>query len=217
MQDLQRLVESYQSDPETLRALWSVKLLMTLGPSGTGKTTLARASGLAMVLGDATRPPREDEKDGVDYWFRSQDEVKLDAQQHQYIQIAVGPGGDLKGTRVSSFPQSGWAVFAVVATAISTFRSLPFAETKMAVIVPPDYETWMRRLDGHEPDARALQSRLLEAKHSYEFALADGGALFILNDTIEAGARRLLQVVNGEVPDDNDRARAIAGNILAQL
>lgn len=217
MQELQQLVESYQPDPAALQALEPVRLLMTVAPSGTGKTTLARASGLAMVLGDAARPPRKGEQDGVDYWFRSQTEMERDARARQYIQIAIGAGGDLKGTRASSFPQTGWAVFAVVAAAVPNFRSLPFAETKVAVIVPPDYETWMQRMDGHELDERAREARVKEAEHSYQFALADSEALFVLNDTVEAGARRLLQVVKGETPDRHDKARAIAVNILAQL
>jgi hypothetical protein len=51
----------------------------------------------------------------------------------------------------------------------------------------------------------------------FEFAMQDSEAQFVLNDTVEAGTARLLQVAAGEKPEDADRARHIAEEILEQL
>ncbi|MBR7190017.1 MAG: guanylate kinase, partial [Oscillospiraceae bacterium] len=54
------------------------RLLVISGPSGTGKSTvigvlMARKEGLEFSVSATTRAPRPGEKDGVDYYFVSQD------------------------------------------------------------------------------------------------------------------------------------------------
>ncbi|HEU4984239.1 MAG TPA: hypothetical protein VFT58_01250, partial [Nitrososphaera sp.] len=97
-----------------MRQQGEVALLMTMGASHSGKTTLMRASGIPMVIGDCSRPPRPGEQDGVDYYFRRLDDMVEDAKAGEYVQLALGPAGDLKGTRASSYPPEGLATFAVV-------------------------------------------------------------------------------------------------------
>lgn len=49
-------------------------LFILVGSSGSGKTTLARASGLKELVSWTTRPMRQGERDGVDYFFVGQEE-----------------------------------------------------------------------------------------------------------------------------------------------
>lgn len=214
---IEQLVNNYKPNPVALGQLNDVTLVMTLGPSGVGKSTLMRASGIPMVVGDASRQARPDEKDGIDYNFRTLEDMKADVENGDYIQIAIGSEGDLKGTKASSFPASGPAIFAVIASAIALFRSLPFAATKTAVIVPPSFETWMTWLGQHQLAPDKLDARVNEAYQSLSFAVADPQAVFVLNDDIKAGAARLQQVAAGQTPDKNDEAKAIALALLQQL
>jgi len=215
--ELDQLVTNYRPNPEALRQQGRVALLMTLGPSGVGKTTLMRASGIPEVVGDCSRPPRATEQNGVDYWFRSLDDMVRDTKEGNYVQIAIGFAGDLKGTKASSYPARGSAVFSVVPTAIPLFRELPFEQTHTAVIVPPSYDIWMERLAGQGQHEDELESRRREFVTPYQFALTDSQSQFVLNDTIEAGTARLLQVAAGEKPDDADQARRVAEEILERL
>jgi hypothetical protein len=134
--ELERLVEDYQPNAEALRQQRRVALLMTVGASNSGKTTLMRASGIPRVIGDCSRPARPGEQDGVDYHFRTLEDMVDDVKAGKYVQIALGPAGDLKGTRASSYPAGGTAAIAVVPSAIQTFRELPFERTETAIIVP---------------------------------------------------------------------------------
>lgn len=215
--ELQKHVQTYRPRPESLARLNTINLLMTLGPSGAGKTTLMRASGLPMVLGDCSRAPRAGEQDGIDYRFRSEDDMLADMRSGAFVQVAVGAEGDIKATHAGSFPASGTATFAVVAAAIGIFRALPFASTRTAVIVPPDYDTWMQRLGAYDTTRERLLNRLAEARQSYEFALQDTQARFVLSDTVEAGVRRLLQVAEDAAPDDETRARGIVEEIVRRM
>lgn len=215
--ELKRMVMEYKPNPDTVQHLGNLHLLMVVGPSGVGKTTLVKACGLPEVIGDASRPPRPGEQNGVEYWFRPEAEMIAEARAGRYVQIAVGSEGDIKATHASSFPAEGCAVFAVAASAVPTFRGLSFAETSTAVIVPPDYESWMQRINGHDLSAESLAMRLREAKQSYEFALADESSRFVLNDDIPSAVSRLQSVVRGEVPDRHEDARAVAGELLSRL
>jgi len=214
---LAQLVEQYEPNPEVLQQLGRVQLLMVVGPSGVGKSTLMKASGMPEVLGDASRWPRRDEQNGVDYWFRSEAEMLEEIRAGKYVQVAIGAEGDLKATHAGSFPEKGQAVFAVVASAVPVFRALPFEQTKTAVIVPPDYDTWMDRLAAHHDAPDRLARRMAEARQSYSFALHDDQAQFVLNDTVELAVERMRQVVAEQPVDRAEEARTIAESLLQQL
>jgi guanylate kinase len=51
-------------------------IFVLLGPSGAGKTTLLKHSGLPELISHTTRNPRQNEVDGVDYYFVSREEFK---------------------------------------------------------------------------------------------------------------------------------------------
>ncbi len=69
-------------------------IVVVSGPSGSGKTSLARE--VCSELGDkayfsistTTRPKREGEKDGVDYFFVSKDEFLEDVEKGYFIEWA---------------------------------------------------------------------------------------------------------------------------------
>jgi len=217
-QQLTALVENYRPDEHVLEELGSVHLVMIVGPTGVGKSTLIKACGLPQVIGDASRPPREGEVNGVDYWFRSEEEMLTEADAGRYLQLAVGSEGDLKATHAASFPRSGPAIFAVIASAVDEFRHLPFAETTTVVIVPPSYDIWMERIDMHHTDPQKLAIRFEEARRSYEFALNDEASIFIVDDELNATIPRLLDVAVGKVShQEHVRARAIARELLGRI
>jgi len=70
-------------------------LVILSGPSGSGKTSVARE--VCKRLGEdktyfsissTTRPPREGEKDGVDYFFLSKDEFLEDIENQEFLEWA---------------------------------------------------------------------------------------------------------------------------------
>ena len=69
-------------------------LLMLSGPSGVGKTTVARRllrenSGLSRVVTCTTRTPRESETDGLDYHFLDEEEFQHRVGAEEFLEHAV--------------------------------------------------------------------------------------------------------------------------------
>jgi guanylate kinase len=213
------LIKNYQPAPEVLAHIGNVELLMLIGPSGVGKTALISKVDLPFVLSDITRNPRFVERDGMDYYFRTDyDRIITEIKDRQFVQTAVGPGGDFYATRASSYPVAGPAAMAIVADVIPVFRSLGFAKTMSIFVVPPSYEEWMRRLKALSFPSDLLAKRLVEAKRSLEFALSDGELHFILNDEIDAAVSQTQQLLEGKVNAEREQqAKKIAAELLNHL
>lgn len=68
-------------------------LIVLSGPSGVGKGTVLKAllkkyDNICYSISATTRPPREDEKDGVDYFFMDEDKFKTWIKEDKFIEWA---------------------------------------------------------------------------------------------------------------------------------
>lgn len=216
---LPALVKDYQPAPDVLAQLGNVELLMIVGPSGVGKTTLIQRSGLVYVPSDTTRPIRPEEKNGEDYFFRSDyDQIVQEISAGRYAQVAVDSGGDLKATKDTSYPNSGMAIMAVVADVLPIFKELGFKKTTSAFITPPSYDEWMRRLLIHRLTPEQFAMRIDEAKRSFSISLNDPDMHFVLNDDIEAAENQLVSLIAGNINLHREQdAKLAAGELLKKL
>lgn len=216
---LPELVRDYKPAEQSLMKIKRVYNLMVIGPSGSGKTTLINKLGIPYVPSDTTRPPRPHEIEGVDFYFHSDLQKTADnIKNGEFLQVAVDSGGDLKATKASSYPDSGWVVMAVVADVIPIFRKLGFKRTVSAFIVPPSFEEWQRRLSLHHLSKDQLEKRLAEGLRSFEFALSDPEVHLILNDDINDAEKQLTDLIEGHFDQEREKkAKSAAEQILHRL
>jgi guanylate kinase len=213
------LIKNYQPSPEVLSRIKNLTLLMTVGATGVGKTVLMKSLGLPFVPSDITRPKRLGEVEGVDYNFRTDYENIINQiKAGEFIQVAVGPGGDFYATIASSYPDNGMATMAVVADVVPIFRELGFAQTITAFITPPSYEEWIRRMGEHHIAGDQLLGRLAEAKRSFSFALSDPQTYFVLNDDLNSAVQQTKDLLVGKKDGQLEQeARLQAQHILEIL
>lgn len=206
------LAKNYQPTPKTSARLKNVSLLMIIGGSGVGKTSIIKQLDIPYVPADITRPIRPEEIHGKDYYFRTDyGQLISDIKTQKFVQVAIGAAGDFYGTRPDAYPDFGAAVYSVVADVVPIFRKLGFKKTTSAFIVPPSYDEWMRRMGSHELKPDQLQKRLKEARRSFKFALNDPQMHFILNDTVADAVAQLKNLLKGKIDKSRDRtARNIA-------
>ncbi|HEX5395349.1 MAG TPA: hypothetical protein VFW52_03315 [Candidatus Saccharimonadales bacterium] len=216
---LPSLIENYRPAPSVIEHIGRVTLIMLVGPSGVGKSTLIKNSGIHFVPSDTTRSPRPGEQNGVDMNFRTDfDQLAADIKAGNFVQIAPFATGELYATRYSSYPESGAAIMPVMAEAVRSFRQLGFDRTISAFVVPPSYKEWMRRMSEQEMMVDQRAKRLDEAKVSLEFGLSDKETNFILCDDIPGAVEQVKKLLDG-TPDEvlGAEARAIAQSLLTNL
>jgi guanylate kinase len=224
--ELRTLVASYKPSPKVLQDMANIQVLGLVGPSASGKTTIIKAlikasPRVKFILDETSRAPRPNEVSSVDFLFRTKEEILQNAKAGKLVQVAIGPNDDLYCTHLSSYPTGAIGIIALVPPAVKEFRQLPIKSFQAAFIVPYNFEAWQQWLTKQAKagdwSQEKLQSRLAEAKQSYEFALNDKSIQFVLNDKIDQAVKRLEQVVAGQPPADEQQARTTATENYARL
>lgn len=224
--ELQQLVDSYKPNDQVLNMMRQINLLATVGPSASGKTTIMKElvsslPNIDFVLDETSRKARSNETPGIDFLFRTKQDIIDDLKKGELVQVAIGPNGDLYCTRPSSYHIGKVSVVALVPAAIREFRKLPIGSFRAAFIVPASYDLWQEWLAAQAttglwtPEQKL--GRLREARESFEFALADPEMKFILNDELVDAAARLAQVANGQEPADQEKAKLAAQDNYKKL
>lgn len=216
---LPELVKDYQAPPEVLDHISNIDLLMIIGATGVGKTSIIKRLGIPFVPTDTTRPIRPEEINGLDYFFRTDYEQLIsEIKQRKFVQVNIFSTGDFYGTRANVYPKVGFAAFAIVAEKIPFFRQLGFSDTISAFVTPPTFIEWMDRMDRHNVENDQLAQRLEEAKRSFNFALNDQQTHFILNDDLDKAVYQIKMLVGGKPNAAREEsARQAAQQIYKEL
>jgi guanylate kinase len=219
IKQLPELLKDYKALPETLERISNIDLLMIVGATGVGKTSIIKRLGLPYVIADTTRPIRPQEINGSDYFFRTDyGQLAKEVKDRSFVQVNIFPTGDFYGTRASAYPELGLAVYAVVSNLISQMRGLGFSDTMTAFITPPTFLEWMGRLDKYNVERNQLAKRLEEAKRSFYFAINDSQTHFILNEDLEKAVDQTKMLLVGTPDKERENtAREAAKKIYEEL
>ncbi|MFN8264950.1 MAG: guanylate kinase [Chitinophagaceae bacterium] len=179
------------------------KIVIITAPSGAGKTSItkhlmSRFPQLAFSVSAATRPPRANEKNGVDYHFMSVEEFQQKIQQEAFIEWEMVYEGKYYGTLKSEI-QRIWDKGQVpvldidVKGAIHVQDLFP-GKTLSLFIEPPSVEALKNRLmsRGTETDD-TLQARLNKA--AYEISFKHSFTHVIMNDELSKACSEAEQVI----------------------
>ncbi len=218
---------NYQPGPQVLERLKQVNFVAVVGPTAAGKTlTIWQAARqwpeIHLVPNTTSRSPRPGERDGVDYFFRTQEEMEARIARQEYVQVAPNLFGYLYATEPEGYSTEGVAVLAVLAEAVPIFRTLPFKSMKTIFMTPPSWEIWQQRLRSHSFTLDQLKARIHEATDSLKFGLEDTNTLFLVNDSVGLAAEDFATLALGKpMPDrlvaDQDRARQIVRSLLERF
>lgn len=198
--------------------LAQLDLIGVAGATGVGKTTLMEKSGLPYVLSDVTREPRKHERNGVDYNFRSDyDQLFRELQTGQFVQYLISETHEFYGTKDLAYPANGPCTMAIFASNVAQFKTLGFRRFTQVYVVPPDFDTWMKRVKSERLTDQP--ARLHEARQSLELALSDSAYIFLVNDKFDVAIEQFRQIAMGMLPNSEaqSNARNIALKLLTQI
>jgi guanylate kinase len=170
------------------------KIIIITAPSGAGKTSITRyllgkyPDKLAFSISAATRKPRGNEKDGVDYYFISGEEFTNKIQHGEFIEWEMVYEGKYYGTLKSElariWSEGKFPVLDIdVKGAIHVQQQYP--ETTLSLFIePPTVDELKRRLQSRGTESEeSLNARVNKA--SYELSFKQSFNHIIVNDDLE--------------------------------
>lgn len=181
-------------------------LIVISGTSGVGKDAVIKALKqrnlpLHFVVTATSRPPREDEVTGKDYFFYSWQEFNERIQKNEFIEHAI-VYGELKGiprSQIEEALQSGKDVVAKVdVQGAGTLRRL-YPQAVVIFLIPRNVEEWLGRLKGRNTDrGKKLNLRIKEAIN--EVAQMDLFDYIVVNadGEIEKAVDDIIDIINAE-------------------
>ncbi len=186
------------------------KIIILTAPSGAGKTSITRFllqtfSQLAFSVSAATRFPRNNETDGIDYYFLSPREFNRRIQANEFVEWEMVYEGKYYGTLKSEFERI-WKAGRIpvldidVKGAIHVQKQYP-DNTLSIFIQPPSIEELKRRLVGRGTEnEEALQARVNKA--SYEISFRQHFNKIIVNDELDKACREARQAVSDFIEEN---------------
>lgn len=187
----------------SLRMAIAHKIIIITAPSGAGKTSIThhlmqRFPQLAFSVSAATRSPRDNERNGVDYYFISADEFRQHIQQNDFVEWEMVYEGKYYGTLKSEMDRI-WNNNQVpildidVKGAIHVKQQYP--EAAMTIFIePPSVAELKKRLESRGTETEeSLAARVNKA--SYEISFKDQFDRQIVNDNLEEARAKAVQIV----------------------
>jgi guanylate kinase len=190
--------------------------LVLAGTSGAGKGTIGarlRAADphLQWSVSWTTRPPREGEREGVDYHFVTRDEFEALRDAGGFLEW-FDVYGDLKGTPkrfVTDELEAGHDVMLEVDVqgALAVKRQLP--EALLVFVKAPSRQEQRRRLEERaSEDAATIERRLREAEHEERLGETEFDRV-VVNDDLDRAVPEVAGILQ-------DRRRAASAGSTAE-
>ena len=182
------------------------KLLIVSAPSGSGKSTIVHylmeehpEFRLAFSVSATSRPPRGEERDGVDYYFLSEEEFRRHIENNDFLEYEEVYEGRFYGTLKSQVEEKLAAgmnvVFDVDVKGGINIKRYYGAEALSIFIQPPSVEALRERLMNRKTDDMAqIEQRL--AKAEYEMSFAPQFDRVLVNDDLEMAKQEAVAVLN---------------------
>jgi guanylate kinase len=179
-------------------------IIIVSAPSGSGKTTivnslLKKVSGMTRTVSYTTRPPRQDEKDGEDYIFISEEEFRKKADMGEFLEWEKNFGsyyGTARAQVDEAIAEGKDIILSIDVKGAKTVKKIR-PESISVFIMPPSMDELVSRLRNRRTDREKQVSMRLE-ESSREMKAADEYDYLVVNDELEEAVNELIAIVESE-------------------
>lgn len=180
------------------------KIIIITAPSGAGKTSITRyllnkfPGKLAFSVSAATRQPRGAEKDGVDYYFISEEAFTRNIQENAFIEWEMVYKGKYYGTLKSELQRiwnEGKAPVLDIDVKGAIHVQQQFPESTLSLFIePPSVEELKRRLMSRGTETEeSLNTRVNKA--TYEISFKHYFDKIIVNEDLQKACREAEDII----------------------
>lgn len=223
-------MDGYQISETGMSLLQQTKFLPLVAITSSGRNTLIRelikTGEYHFIVSDTTRKPRIndgiEERNGVEYWFRSEAEVLADLKAGRYLEAAVIHNQQVSGISLREIERAAKDnKIAVTDMEVVGVDNIMQASPNIQPIflLPPNYEEWQRRLKHRGfMTKQEFNNRMQSACLELNEALARNYYHFVVNDTLAHAVGRVHEIAVGkDTKKQRDIGRSIAESILKRL
>lgn len=180
-------------------------LVVISGPSGVGKGTVRKAlfdipnHDLVYSVSMTTRPPRDGEVDGVDYYFVSKEEFLKRIVEDKFLEWAefVGNYYGTPKDKVEEQLELGKEVVLEIEVEGALKLRKKVKDAVFIFIVPPGRQALYDRLLKRGTEAKEIiEARVKKADN--EFLLAHKYDYIVVNDEVNNAADRIMAIIRAE-------------------
>lgn len=180
------------------------KAILFSAPSGSGKTTiireiLKRFDCFEFSISATSRPPRQGERDGVDYYFLTSEEFERRVKENLFLEWEEVYAGTRYGTLKSEIDRI-WnnghvIIFDVDVNGGMNIKKYFGAEALALFVMPPSIEVLEMRLRNRGTESEeAIAKRL--GRSAEELKMSGNFDVTILNDDLARAVDETQRVIN---------------------
>lgn len=179
-------------------------LLVLSGPSGVGKGTVVkeirrRNERIRLSVSATTRAPRPEDREGVTYYFKTDEEFQNMIENHEFLEYAQY-NRHYYGTPVKAVDEmlaQGYDVVLEIEAqgAMQIMKRRPDAVSLF--IAAPSFAELEQRLRGRGDTAPEDVERRIATAH-WEYTQAPSYQYIVVNDTVETCADEVLAILTAE-------------------
>lgn len=180
-------------------------LIVVSGPSGVGKSSVRKAlfeipnNNLVYSISMTTRKPREGERDGIDYYFVTEEEFKKKIEENAFLEWAkfVGNYYGTPKDAVNRMLDKGKEVVLEIEVDGALQVRKQVKDGVFVFIVPPTKDALINRLKSRGTEnEEILNERINKAENEYKVAYKYD--YIVVNDDVRNAADRIMAIIRAE-------------------
>lgn len=206
-QEFEAILQDYQPSPSHKELLGNAAVTLLVGPSSAGRNRIIKelleTGSYHQIISDTTRPPRSNdgimEQNGREYWFQSEDAMLDELRAGDLLEAAVIHEQQVSGVSIRELKvahEAGKIAVNDIEVAGARYAKERIAKAKLIFVLPPDFDTWMKRLDARgnmsPEEKRARLETAIREIERMEREINDYHV--VVNDSLDEAVAKVRQI-----------------------